>query len=74
MICSPSSAPLLCAPTHVHVLPQVVPQDEAVRQAHAVRLHGVALAVVEVADVGVIVVGDLGVGGGTRGQGCMLEG
>ena len=33
----------------LHVLVEVVVEDEAVRDGEAVRLHGVALAVVEVA-------------------------
>ena len=43
----------------LHVFVEVVVEDEAVGDGEAVRLHGVALTVVEVADAGVEEVHDV---------------
>ena len=50
----------------LQLLVQPVAHDEVVAHAHAVRLHGVAHAVVVVAHVAVVVIGDLGGGAGVE--------
>ena len=45
--------------THLQAAVEAVAHDELVRHAHAVRLHRVAHAVVKVAEVAVVKVGDL---------------
>ena len=46
-------------PTRLHFLVQTVLHDQGVGHGHPVGFHGVALAVVELPDVGIVKVGDL---------------
>jgi len=54
----------------VHLFVEAVVDDEVVRHADAVGFHGVALAVVVVAHLGIVEVRDATAGGGGGGGGC----
>ena len=53
-------------PEHVHFLVEAVIYNEIVRHSHTMRLHGMPLAVMVVAHLGIVKVGNSAVGGGGR--------